>query len=180
MFSMSAQVLWRARLQTWCSQVRMASCRPLCPAVTLTPAAVARRRCCISGDVSMSKVKWDAKSDHEFINNYKILQRAFDKRGIVKVKLVGCFRGLVRSTDARVDVIVTSCDSTLRWRSCVAPSIRTTWSSCNGSSHSLTRTTTVRRMTPWRAELLERVRVDGRVGRCECFAHTVWRGLGDG
>lgn len=36
------------------------------------------------GDVPMAKVKWDAKSDFEFIQNYKILQRVFDKRGVEK------------------------------------------------------------------------------------------------
>ncbi len=33
----------------------------------------------------MGKVKWDAKSDFEFIQNYKLLQRVFEKRRIDKV-----------------------------------------------------------------------------------------------
>lgn len=32
----------------------------------------------------MSKVKWGAKSDFEYIHNYKILQRVFDKKHISK------------------------------------------------------------------------------------------------
>ncbi len=39
----------------------------------------------LSGDVSMAKVKWDARSAPEFVQNYKILQRVFDKRGVDKV-----------------------------------------------------------------------------------------------
>lgn len=34
----------------------------------------------------MSKVRWDAKSEDQFIHNYKILQRVFEKRGIDKVR----------------------------------------------------------------------------------------------
>jgi RP/EB family microtubule-associated protein len=30
----------------------------------------------------MAKVSWKAKADYEFLNNYKILQTAFDKFGI--------------------------------------------------------------------------------------------------
>eukprot|EP00639_Heterosigma_akashiwo_P006128 CAMPEP_0194579256 /NCGR_PEP_ID=MMETSP0292-20121207/13375_1 /TAXON_ID=39354 /ORGANISM="Heterosigma akashiwo, Strain CCMP2393" /LENGTH=161 /DNA_ID=CAMNT_0039432131 /DNA_START=194 /DNA_END=676 /DNA_ORIENTATION=+ len=36
------------------------------------------------GQIPMSKVNWDAKQDYEFIDNYKILQRGFDKIGIDK------------------------------------------------------------------------------------------------
>jgi microtubule-associated protein, RP/EB family len=34
------------------------------------------------GKVAMAKVSWKAKADYEFLNNYKILQTAFDKFGI--------------------------------------------------------------------------------------------------
>jgi len=33
----------------------------------------------------MGKVRWDARSEDQFIQNYKILQRVFEKRGIDKV-----------------------------------------------------------------------------------------------
>jgi len=36
------------------------------------------------GDVAMSKVRWDAKSPHEFIDNYKLIQSVFEKKGIDK------------------------------------------------------------------------------------------------
>eukprot|EP00746_Dinoflagellata_sp_MGD_P166681 gnl/MRDRNA2_/MRDRNA2_96748_c0_seq1.p1 gnl/MRDRNA2_/MRDRNA2_96748_c0~~gnl/MRDRNA2_/MRDRNA2_96748_c0_seq1.p1 ORF type:complete len:306 (-),score=74.11 gnl/MRDRNA2_/MRDRNA2_96748_c0_seq1:322-1239(-) len=39
---------------------------------------------CHPGKVAMKKVNWMAKSDHEFIPNYKVLQAAFDKSGITK------------------------------------------------------------------------------------------------
>ena len=32
----------------------------------------------------MSKVKWGAKFDYEYVENYKVLQNAFDKNGIKK------------------------------------------------------------------------------------------------
>merc|ERR1719476_574814 len=37
---------------------------------------------CHSGTISMKKVNWMAKADHEYVPNYKVLQAAFDKNGI--------------------------------------------------------------------------------------------------
>jgi len=34
------------------------------------------------GKIAMNKVNWKAKNDYEFLNNYKVLQAAFDKFGI--------------------------------------------------------------------------------------------------
>jgi RP/EB family microtubule-associated protein len=39
---------------------------------------------CYPGSVKMGKVNWMARSDHEFIPNYKILQAAFDRNSIQK------------------------------------------------------------------------------------------------
>ena len=36
------------------------------------------------GTFSLSKVKWGAKFDYEYMDNYKVLQNAFDKNGIKK------------------------------------------------------------------------------------------------
>lgn len=35
-------------------------------------------------EVPMSKIKWDARNDYEFVHNYKILQRVFQKKGVNK------------------------------------------------------------------------------------------------
>ena len=32
----------------------------------------------------MAKVRWDAKSPHEFIDNYKVIQAVFEKKGVTK------------------------------------------------------------------------------------------------
>ena len=34
---------------------------------------------------NLNKVKWQAKFDYEWVENYKILQSAFDKNGVKKV-----------------------------------------------------------------------------------------------
>merc|ERR1719389_309338 len=39
---------------------------------------------CHPGTVKMAKVNWMARSDHEYIPNYKILQAAFDKNNLEK------------------------------------------------------------------------------------------------
>lgn len=38
--------------------------------------------CLYPGTFPFSRVKWQAKHEHEFVENYKILQSAFDKNGI--------------------------------------------------------------------------------------------------
>merc|ERR1719199_1359196 len=37
---------------------------------------------CHPGNVTMKKVNWSARADHESIPNYKVLQQAFDRSGI--------------------------------------------------------------------------------------------------
>lgn len=39
----------------------------------------------ISGSVTLKKVKFNTKLEHEFINNFKVVQSAFSKIGIDKV-----------------------------------------------------------------------------------------------
>ena len=36
------------------------------------------------GCIPMSKINWGAKYEHEFVNNYKLLQQAFDKQSVHK------------------------------------------------------------------------------------------------
>ena len=39
----------------------------------------------ISGSIRMKKVKFDTKLEHEFINNFKMLQEGFKKANVEKV-----------------------------------------------------------------------------------------------
>lgn len=45
--------------------------------------------CLYPGTFPYSKVKWDAKHEYEFVENYKILQNCFDKNGIKRHIEVG-------------------------------------------------------------------------------------------
>ena len=46
--------------------------------------------------IPMKKVKFDAKLEHEFIQNWKILQNGFKKCGIDKVCLIFIFIPTIR------------------------------------------------------------------------------------
>jgi RP/EB family microtubule-associated protein len=39
------------------------------------------------GKIPMSKLNWAAKQDHEYVNNYKVLQTCFTKLKIDRVSL---------------------------------------------------------------------------------------------
>lgn len=43
---------------------------------------------CILDCVNMAKVKFASNQEHEFINNWKILQKAFKNAGVDKVKFI--------------------------------------------------------------------------------------------
>ena len=45
--------------------------------------------CLYPGTFPFSKVKWNAKHEYEFVENYKILQNSFDKNGIKRYIEVG-------------------------------------------------------------------------------------------
>merc|ERR1711911_329729 len=64
-----------------------------------------------AGSVPLKKIKFDAKHEHEYINNFKALQNSFKKMGVDKVCF--SFTGSVRHV---VCVrYVTTRRSTMEW-----------------------------------------------------------------
>lgn len=43
--------------------------------------------CAISGSIPIKKVKFNTKLEHEFIQNYKLLQNSFKKTSVDKVRV---------------------------------------------------------------------------------------------
>ena len=44
--------------------------------------------CWCQGEVPLKKVLFDAKLEHDFIKNYKVLQSVFDKKQVTKVSIL--------------------------------------------------------------------------------------------
>lgn len=88
-----------------------------------------------AGKVPMSKVNFAAKQDYEFVNNYKILQKVFDRCNVDKVPTLTRVTHTCLGTLRSVCVLIAGTHhvrSRSRWRSCAKPNIRTTSNSCSG------------------------------------------------
>jgi hypothetical protein len=134
------QVLLTAKSWIRSSQVCMKAAQLVTPAQrTSSPCAAAM----LAGKVPMSKVNFGAKVEYEFVNNYKILQKVFDKCGVDKVRPM---HSLMAFAGCRICVTLLPrlclrrylcCGfgqprSRLRWASWSRQNIRTTWSFCSG------------------------------------------------
>ena len=121
-----------------CDGILLWALRP----ATVFTGAVACQICdaVFPGSVPMSKVKWDARNDYEFVHNYKILQRVFEKKVGAPV---GFGPGRSHATATRTPNVSShhillsflwfrAWTSTLMCRSSFGRSTRTTSSSCSG------------------------------------------------
>lgn len=92
------------------------------------------------GEMPMSRVRWDARSPHEFIENYKLLQAMLEKKGVDKHIEVrrraggAAARARALAGSRRQEPALPSAARSRRRRSTssCAPSTRTTSRTCSG------------------------------------------------